>query len=81
MSKCCLPAYYFAVERELSLSLKAFFRFIRYWFKAYSCWAATIAFICATSPKGVVMNELNIFGSVRMFWLRVIGSFVLRSYA
>jgi hypothetical protein len=85
-SKCCLFTYYFAVFNVFlyaslsSLSFKAFLRFYVSCFNDYNFCAATIALIWATSPKGVVIKEVNIFGSVNIFWFKVIGSFGFLNY-
>jgi hypothetical protein len=79
-SKCCLFTYSLAVFNEFlyeslsSVFLSAFSRFKVYCLRFYSFWAATIALIWVTSPRGLVMKDVSIFGSERMFWLRVIGS-------
>lgn len=87
ISKCGLLRYYFAVFKVFlysSLSSVLFSAFLKVYFycvNAYSCWAVTIAFMWATSPKGVVIKEVSIFGSVKMFWFKVIGSLGLRNSA
>jgi len=87
ISKCGLLRYYFAVFKVFlysslsSVLLSAFLKVYFYCVNAYNCWAVTIAFMWATSPKGVVMKEVSILGSVRMFWFKVIGSLGLRNYA
>lgn len=84
MSKCGLLRYYFAaliVLRYTSLSLASRARRRVYvsCMRDYKCWAVTIALICATYPQGV-MNDDNILGSLKIFWLSVMGSLGLRSY-
>ena len=78
ISKCGLFKYYFAafiVWRSTSLSFpsNAFFKVSVYWNSDYSCWAVTMAFIWATSPQGVIKDD-NILGSLKIFWLSVMGS-------
>ncbi len=79
-SKWGLSRYYLAAFRvcdSVSLSyflFKAFFKCSFYCMRESRCCAVTIAFIWATSPRGVVMKDVNILGSVKIFWFKVIGS-------
>jgi hypothetical protein len=80
ISKCGLFKYYFAalivcLSTSLSFAPNPFLSVSVYCINDFNCCAVTIALIWATSPNGVVMNDDNILGSLRIFWLRAMGSF------
>ena len=71
----CEIVFLYASSLSLELEYKAFFNDYVYCKSDPYCWAVTIAFIWATSAKGLDIKAVNILGSVKISWLRVIGSF------